>query len=285
MGLLTASLAVGEGELNITAGDSGVTISGDNNSGSVILSGTLTQIDNLLTGTGTGTIAYTNSSNTPSANTLLSVTVDDGGNTGSGGVLSDSASQTINIDAVNDTPVVTGPDDAYTVDEQDTLAIEGTGFTVSDVDAGNGILTASLAVGEGELNITAGDSGVTISGDNNSGSVILSGTLTQIDNLLTGTGTGTIAYTNSSNTPSADTLLSVTVDDGGNTGSGGVLSDSASQTINIDAVNDTPVVTGPDDAYTVDEQDTLAIEGTGFTVSDVDAGNGTTHSEPGSGRR
>ena len=153
------------------------------------------------------------------------------------------------------------------------------------MDAGNGTLTATLSVGEGTLTVDAGNTGVTIGSDDDSDTVVLTGTLTQIDNLLTGTGTGTIAYTNSSNTPSADTLLSVTVDDGGNTGSGGVLSDSASQTINIDAVNDTPVVTGPDDAYTVDEQDTLAIEGTGFTVSDVDAGNGTTHSEPGSGRR
>ena len=193
-----------------------MTISSGNGSGAVVLTGTLTQIDSLLTGTSAGTIDYINASDTPVSSTTVAVTVNDGGNTGSDpggdpGSEEDSASQTINITAVNDTPVVTAPASAYTVDEQTSLALQNTGFTVSDADAGSGPVTATLAVGEGQINIAEGNSGVVISGGNGSSSVELTGTLTQIDNLLTGISDGTIDYINNSDTPSA-VLTNMTVE-------------------------------------------------------------------------
>ena len=52
MGLLTATLSVGEGTLTVDAGNTGVTIGSGDGSDTVVLTGTLTQIDNLLTGAG-----------------------------------------------------------------------------------------------------------------------------------------------------------------------------------------------------------------------------------------
>ena len=48
--------------------------------------------------------------------------------------------------------------------------------------------------------------------------VELTGTLAQIDNLLTGISDGTIDYINNIDTPSATTALTLTVNDGGITG-------------------------------------------------------------------
>ena len=131
--------------------------------------------------------------------------------------------------------------------KQTNLNIHGSGFSVTDVDAATGTMTATLTVGEGDIALFAGDSGVTITA-NNSSTVSFTGTLAQIDAMLTGSGTGTILYNNGSDTPSASTTITVTVNDGGNTGADPGLTgdasseqDSASQTINITATNDTPV--------------------------------------------
>ena len=273
-GQVTATLSVGEGAILVAAGNSGVTITNGNNSGTVTLTGTIAQIDALLTGAGTGTIVYTNPSDTPSADTPFTVTVNDQGNTGNGGAQTESASQTITIQAVNDAPVVGAPGATLNAIEQVGLNIHGTGFTLSDVDAGDGQVTATLSVGEGTILVTAGNSGVTITNGNNTDAVTLTGTIAQIDALLTGAGTGTIVYTNPSDAPSADTPFTVTVNDQGNTGSGGAQTVSASQTIAIQAVNDAPVVGAPGTALAATEQVGLAIHGAGFTVSDVDAGGG-----------
>ena len=160
---------------------------------------------------------------------------------------------TVSVSRVNDTPNVVGPGTAYTVDEQTNLNIHGTGFSVTDVDAGSGALTATITAGEGSITIVAGNSGVAISSGNGTGSIILTGTLSQINNLLTGTGSGTIVYNNGSDTPAPSTVITVTVNDGGNTGAdpgdtanGSSEEDSASQTINLNATNDAPTLTLPD---------------------------------------
>ncbi|MCA9128695.1 MAG: cadherin-like domain-containing protein, partial [Planctomycetales bacterium] len=118
-----------------------------------------------------------------------------------------------------------------------------------DVDAASGTMTATFTVGEGDITLVAGDSGVTITA-NNASTVSFTGTLSQIDALLTGTSTGTIVYNNGSDTPVASTTITLTVNDGGNTGAdpsltgdGSSEEDSASQTINITAVNDIPTTT------------------------------------------
>ena len=81
----------------------------------------------------------------------------------------------LTVNAVNDAPVVTAPGSAYGFTEAGSLTIHGTGFSVNDVDDSGGTMTATFTVGEGRLLIDAGDSGVTLSG-NNTATVTLTGT-------------------------------------------------------------------------------------------------------------
>ena len=179
-GDITTRLQVTDGILNITPGSANI-ITGTNNSADITLSGSVSEINATL-----ASLNYTgNTDVTGTAADTLTITTNDNGNTGSGGALIDSASIQIDIIAVNDSPVVTAPVDAYEVDEQSSLAIHGTGFTVSDADAANDILSATLTVEEGTLSVVGGNSGISISSGNASESVVLTGTLTQIDNLLT----------------------------------------------------------------------------------------------------
>jgi len=94
---------------------------------------------------------------------------------------------------------------------------------VGDVDGGNGSETVTLSVGEGTLTVTAGSSGASI---NNSGtsSVTITGTVAQINALLSTDATSAVSYTDGTNTPSASTTLSLLIHDNGHTGTGGDLS-------------------------------------------------------------
>lgn len=121
---------------------------------------------------------------------------------GDGGT-SNTATESITVAAMNDAPVVGAPGAPLAAVEQVNLSIHGTGFTVSDVDEAGSGATATLNVNEGSITVVEGDSGVTITGGNGTGTVTLSGTIAQIDNLLTAGGTGTITYLNNTDAPSA----------------------------------------------------------------------------------
>ena len=86
-----------------------------------------------------------------------------------------------------------------------------------------------------------------------------------------GTSTGTVTYLNSSDTPSASTIFTVTVNDEGNSGNDpGLTGDATSEegtnsvTINIAAMNDAPIVGAPAGPLAATEQTSLSIQGTGF---------------------
>ena len=272
-GSMSVTLAVTEGTLNVTAGTSGATVSGSGTS-SVTLTGTVAQIDNLLSSNATSTVNYIDNTDTPSASSTLTLTVHDNGNTGTGGDLVSVATSTINITAVNDAPVATITPVSYAATEQTSLTLKGTGLSISDVDAGSGSMSVTLAVTEGTLNVTAGTSGATVSGSGTS-SVTLTGTVAQIDNLLSSNATSTVNYIDNTDTPSASSTLTLTVHDNGNTGTGGDLVSVATSTINITAVNDAPVATITPVSYAATEQTSLTLKGTGLSISDVDAGSGS----------
>ena len=78
----------------------------------------------------------------------LTITVDDQGNTGSGGAKTHSGSVAITVAAVNDSPVLTVPG-AKTVDEDTLLSI--TGISVADVDAATGAVKITMSVAQGRL--------------------------------------------------------------------------------------------------------------------------------------
>ncbi|WP_345530972.1 putative Ig domain-containing protein [Viridibacterium curvum] len=271
---ITATLSVISGTLTATAGGTGANVSGSG-SNTLTITGTQTQINNLLAGNGGSTLSYIINSNMPPASDTLTLNVDDGGNSGSGGNQTASDSATINITAVNDAPVVTIAQPAYSATEQVSLSLEGTGLSISDTDAASSSITATLSVSSGTLTVSAGSTGAGVSGSG-SNTVTLTGTLTQINNLLAGSGSASISYVINSNTPPTTDTLTLAVNDGGNTGSGGALTDSESVTINIAAVNDAPINSVPGAQSTNEDTALVFSSGNGnlISIADVDAASG-----------
>ena len=177
----------------------------------------------------------------------------------------------MHVTPVNDAPVATTtPVAHYTATEQVNLNLHGTGLSVSDVDGNSGSETVTLSVVEGTITLSAGNSGVgSISGSGTS-SLTFSGTLTQLNALLSGSSTGTLIYNDPSDTPVASTTLTLLIHDNGNSPSGD-LSASANATIDITAVNDAPNALMTTDPYAATEQVALNLKNTGMSVSDVDA--------------
>ncbi|MEZ6119718.1 MAG: cadherin-like domain-containing protein [Pirellulaceae bacterium] len=262
--LSTVQLTVNDGVLNVTLSGAASISAGSNGSSDLTLSGSLVDINATL-----ASLTYQGNLNFNGSDTLTVLSTDSDSAT-------DSDTVSITVGAVNDTPSVVGPGSAYTVNEQTNLNLHGTGFSVTDVDAASGSMTATFVVAEGDIVLTAGDSGVTITA-NNASTVSFTGTLAQIDALLTGSSTGTIVYNNGSDTPSASTTITLTVNDGGNTGTdpgttadGTSEEDSASQTINIAAVNDIPFVNMSTGGATYVENASPVIVDSGVTVTDAD---------------
>ena len=187
-----ATVSVTSGILTAAAGTTGVTVTGSGTA-SVTLDGTLTQINNLLAGNLSGTLTYTANSDTPAASATLTLTASDLGNTGTGGTLTGSDTATINITAVNDAPMATITPATYAATEQVALTLKNTGLSISDVDAAAGSMTVTLSVTEGTLTVTAGGSGAVVTNSGTS-SVTITGTVTQINNLLSTDATSTVSY-------------------------------------------------------------------------------------------
>ena len=270
-GVETATLAVGEGTILVDAGNSGASVAGSGG-GVVTVTGTLDEINGVLGGQGTSTLSYIDPSDTPS-NSILTLSIDDDGNAGSGGAKTGSATATVVVQPVNDAPAATAATAVYQAVEQTTLDLRNTGLSIYDVDGGTGIETATLAVGEGTLTAAAGDSGASVTGSGTN-SVTITGTTTAIDAVLGGAGASTLTYIDDTDTPSASTGLTLSIDDNGNTGSGGALRAQARSTIAIQAVNDAPVATAGTSVYQAVQNTMLGLTGTGLSVSDVDGGGG-----------
>ncbi len=255
---LQVTLEVSNGTL--TLGDTtGLTFStGDgSDDASLVFTGSLTDINTALT-----TLSYQGNLNYVGTDTL-NVTVNDQGNTGSGGALQDTGSVDIDVLAVNDQPTLTLPADT-SVSEDTSLAISG--IAIADVDAASSALQVTLSVSNGTL--TLGDTtGLTFStGDGtDDASLVFTGSLTDINTAL-----ATLSYKGDLNYVGTDTL-NVTVNDQGNTGSGGALQDTGSVDIDVLAVNDQPTLTLPADT-SVSEDTSLAISG--IAIADVDAASG-----------
>ena len=247
---MSATFTVSEGDITVAAGNTGVSIV-SNNASSVSFTGTLAQINALLTGSGTGTVVYTNNSNTPSASTPITLTVNDGGNTGAdpgltadGSSEEDSASQTINITATNDNPGASGlvTDISVTEDVLSNVDLSAVNFTDPDADTGALSVTLSTSTG-GELTLAA-DANLTFGGVATARTI--TGSLADLNSYFN--TASNIQYLHSSahtNGNDADTI-SVVINDNGNTGTGGGTDQNVG-TVNVDiaAVNDAPVNTVP----------------------------------------
>ncbi|WP_188914836.1 DUF4214 domain-containing protein [Salinarimonas ramus] len=129
----------------------------------------------------------------------------------------------VTVDAVNDAPDLTVP---ATIAVTEGVATALTGITVSDIDAGLGSVTVTLGVPSGTLAATTG-SGVTVGGTPTA--LTLSGTVTAINAFIAASN---VRFTTDP-AVSTDVTLTVAVDDGGNTGSGGTLGDNGTVTLDV----------------------------------------------------
>jgi hypothetical protein len=181
-----------------------------------------------------------------------------------------SRSATVTVTAVNDAPVAAITPATYSATEQTAMTLKGSGLAISDVDAGSGSMTVTLSVTEGVLNASAGDSGASVSGTGTS-SLTITGTVAQINALLASGGTGTLSYVNTSDVPSANATLTLSVNDNGNAGSGGSRTGNNTATINITAVNDAPVLNANGASLSCSEDQLPAAIAPSIAVADVDS--------------
>lgn len=246
------TLSVEHGTLTLPAG-SGVTVVG-NGTGSLVLTGTLADLNALLS----GGVTYQGNSDFHGSDALTMVT-NDQGNTGSGGALSDTDVLLIEVQPVNDAPVNQLPTAPLVAQEDQPYTIHG--LQVKDVDAGSSAIEVRLSVEHGTLNLVVG-SGVTVTG-NGSGMLVLRGPLDAINALLS----GGVTYQGEQDFNGQDQLTMVTNDLGN---SGSALSDTDVVAIEVQPVNDAPVNQLPG-SMTVKEDGSLSLSG--VSVKDLDAGS------------
>jgi len=271
--LSVADVDAGTGQLSvyITAGNgavtlsttAGLTLNGSNGSGSFGFSGTLANINAALNG-----LAFS-PNNGFSGSAGLQLTVDDQGNTGSGGAKTDTKSVTIDVVApANQAPVVMAPATQTALFNTNLTfnAANGNAVSVADADAGSGALSAVIAVGFGTATLST-TAGLTFtSGANGGGSFAFTGTLANINAALNG-----LVFRANSNY-SGQASLQLTVNDQGNTGSGGAKSDSKTVAITV-APNQAPVLAaGSGSAAWLQGGGAVAVA-PALTASDADSPN------------
>ncbi|MFB9266321.1 beta strand repeat-containing protein, partial [Bradyrhizobium erythrophlei] len=180
-----------------------------------------------ITFTGTDTLAHYNSvldliqfnntSENPdtSARSYTLTAIDDGG-TANGGNNTGTASTTGTVTAVNDAPTATVPTDNSigTAFSHTNLAISG--LSIADVDGGSGNETATISSSNAALTFTT--AGLASFTNNGSHTVTLTGTVAQINTAL-----ATLVYNSDDGFTGTDTVT-LSVNDNGNTGSGGAQS-------------------------------------------------------------
>ena len=172
------------------------------------------------------------------------------------GTAIDTETISITVNPVNDTPVNTLPA-AQAVDEESTLTLSGTNAISVNDDAGTATIETVVSATNGTLSVAAGSEGITT--DNGTASVILTGTVAQINAALDG-----LEYTGDLNYSGTE-KLTITTNDQGNTGTGGAKTDIDELTITVSPVNDPP--TAADASVTTDEDVTYTFKELDFTTN------------------
>ncbi|MGL4884955.1 MAG: retention module-containing protein [Aeromonas veronii] len=227
------TLSVEHGTLTLPAG-SGVTVVG-NGTGSLVLTGTLADLNALLS----GGVSYQGNSDFY-GNDALTMVTNDQGNTGSGGALSDTDVLPIEVQPVNDAPVNQLPG-SMTVKEDGSLSLSG--VSVKDVDAGSAPVSMVLRVEHGVLTLLGATGAVMVQGAGTS-EITLVGSLADLNQLLA----SNLHYEPAKDFWGEDTLT-VTTSDQGNSGAGGSLSDTDQVTITVTPEPDMPGLTVDQHAF------------------------------------
>ncbi|TMW13763.1 Ig-like domain-containing protein [Alloalcanivorax gelatiniphagus] len=234
-----------------------VSIGGGTGSTSLTLTGTLADINAQL-----ADLTFTPGDSNADGTARLKITFDDKGN---GDQNKDPANNEtvskvvrVNISGTNDAPVVSGPGDtgdSVTVPEDGSLNLSGYGVADADDFGGSG-MSITLTVTHGTFDTDLGtlsDGGRTLT--------LTGATKAQLNALL-----DQARYQPDSNYYGADTLT-ITVNDGGNTGTGGALQDSITVNLDVTPVNDRPVADG--DTVTLTPTDEDGNGGSGQTLGDL----------------
>nr|WP_256834456.1 DUF4347 domain-containing protein [Pseudomonas oleovorans] len=258
-GPINASFSVSSGML-IATSDLGVTVLGSGSS-SLTLTGTLDNVNLFIAG---NNLSFTTAANA-TVNVTLSIGINDG-------ALTDSRTLTLNVTAVNDAPANSLPA-AQSVNQDASLVFSsgnGNLISISDVDAGAGILRVTLSASNGLLSL-AGTSGLSFStGDGSNDSIMtFNGTLIDINNALNGLSySPTAGYSGAAD-------LTIETSDQGLSGSGSAQIDTDTIQITVNPIN--PVITAvsssnADGTYKVG--DVITISTTFDQVVTVDTNGG-----------
>ncbi|WNF45140.1 DUF4347 domain-containing protein [Pseudomonas sp. SG20056] len=263
---VTVTLSVPSGSLSATSA-AGVTVGGT--SSAMTLTGSISDINTFISAAG---VVFTTASSVTS-DVTLTIEINDGGNSGSGGALTDSTTLTLDVTAVNDAPVNSIPA-AQSVDQDANLVFSngnGNQISIGDVDAGANSVEVTLSVTNGVL-ILAGTAGLSFTtGDGTAdSSLVFSGSITDINAAL-----ATLTYSPTSGYNGA-AVLSITTSDLGSSGSGGTQTDTDNVNITVNSLN--PRITDvsastPDGSYKVG--DTITITTTFNQAVTVDTTGGT----------
>ncbi|MEN2388563.1 Ig-like domain-containing protein, partial [Comamonas sp. A7-5] len=249
----TVTLSVGSGSLSAVSA-AGVTVGGT--SSALTLTGSLANINSFIA---SNQVTYITAANA-AADVTLAISVDTGSAT------TDSTTMTLNVSPVNDAPVVTVPG-AISVTEDVSSGL--TGISFSDVDAGNGTVSATFSVASGALTATTGG-GVNVL-NSGTGVLTLTGTLSDINAFV---AAGNVFFQTAPNQTSS-VLLTVSINDNGNSG-GSAQTDTKVVTLVVNAVNDAPVNNVPGSQSMLSNGSLVFSAGQSnqISISDVDAGGG-----------
>ncbi|KJV05962.1 hypothetical protein VZ94_14500, partial [Methylocucumis oryzae] len=274
---------------SVTLGSTtGISITaGADNSNTVTIKGSLTDVNNALDG-----LSFTPGDDTNVSETVT-ITVNDLGNNGTGSTTALTATQTITISNIipsNNAPVVTAPA-TVTATEDTTFTFSGANaISLSDVDVrSTDIIKLTLNLSSagtfrfssatGLFTDTAGTIPYTLTNETAGADVIVYGTLANLNAALNGMTYAPASNLNSVNVGSdyiggvfsGHVHLDITVDDLGY-GEGGAqglpLTDTTTVDITVNPVNDAPSIVGPTSNSSYIEQASPVTIGAGVTVTD-----------------
>ncbi len=249
-GLSVSDVDAGVNPIRVVLTITGGTISLNGISG-LVVSGNGTSVVNAVGSITALNAALNGMTYTPAAHfsgtAQIQIVSDDQGNT-PGAALTDSDTLAIDVVAVNDTPVNTIPNGPIAASEDVPLTLAG--FSITDPDAGTGIIRVTWTVAQGSLQINAVPGGI-LAGEitgNVSTSVLVESTLARINATL---AAGGLVYVPSLDFTGDVTLTMVTNDQGNSPAPAQVDSDSV--TIRVVEVNDPPTFTLSPNTLTIPE--------------------------------
>ena len=268
---LQVSLSVSHGVINLNSTNNLTFLEGTVDGESyLVFSGDLAAIDNALDG-----MEYDPTPLYVGTDQLV-IHVDDQGNTGAGGALTDDhiVDITIKADAVNDAPKNIKPANQTIIeDDQLVFSVEnGNQLWIQD-DSGAAIIRVTLEILNGGLPatdaiLTLANPGLLtfIEGDGVDDSrMVFTGTLDDINAALD----GLLFEPNSGFTGQLE--ISIFTEDLGTQGSGGAKSATDEIRVDIDERNDPPVITAPDNAALTEGAPFVFNAGNSIIITDPDA--------------